>query len=125
GTFLWRKREVQLRPETTYAIVFAAGVSHPRAAPAMCLLRDGSIWGGRLAGGNRTAVRLAVMPERTVEIPVEGILEVQLEGSRVRWAMAWSRSRPTARWYSTAALSQETMSPARSLCRSKERKRFN
>lgn len=83
GLFRWRGREVPIQPEATYALVFATGVQQARPATTFCVLRDGSAWAGRLAGGSIEAVRLTVAGDVTISIPVASIVHMRFESSRV------------------------------------------
>jgi hypothetical protein len=92
GVFKWRNRDVPLRKEATHAVVFAAGLSKPRIAPAACVLNDGSIWTGRLTGGDRENVRLAISQDRVVNIPVHRIVEIRFDSDRVAFLDAMEPS---------------------------------
>ncbi len=85
GSFRWRERSIPLNRQTLYAIVFAAGVSTPPAAPVLCRLHDGSAWGGTLTGGDTQVIRLTLSSGAEARIPVDEVVEVRFRSDRVRF----------------------------------------
>ncbi len=83
GSFKWRERSVPLRPDTAYGLVFAAGVQKPVAPQALVALKDGSIWGGRLAGGDADGVTIERADGLRVNLPVAELAEIRFRSDRV------------------------------------------
>lgn len=84
GTFKWRERAVPFRPDGTYAIVFGAGHQQKQsAAGAVCVLRDGSAWAGRIVSGDRDQLRVALSGGMEVPLLVSRISEIRFHSDRV------------------------------------------
>jgi len=83
GTFKWRDRSVPIRPDNVYGLVFAAGVQKPVPPQARALLKDGSTWAGRLAGGDADSVSLELAGGVKVALPVAELSEIRLRSDRV------------------------------------------
>lgn len=83
GSFKWRERSVPLRPDTAYGIVFAVGVQKPAAPQALVVLKDGCMWGGRLAGGDAGEVKLERAGGLQVDLPVAELAEIRFRSDRV------------------------------------------
>jgi hypothetical protein len=83
GSFRWRDRSVPIKPQETVAVVMAPGSSAPAAAPASCLLRDGSIWAGRIAAVESASLRLQPASGTAIEFPIGQISEIRFRSDRV------------------------------------------
>ena len=88
GSFKWRERSVPIRPGAVYGIVFAAGVQKPAQPQARALLKDGSVWAGRLAGGNAELVKVELAEGLQVDLPVAELAEIQFRSDRVLFLSA-------------------------------------
>jgi hypothetical protein len=83
GSFRWRDRSVPIKSDTAYGIVFAAGVQAPAAPQAICTLKDGSAWAGKLAGGDADMVTIELSVGLKVRLPVEQLVEIRFRSDRV------------------------------------------
>lgn len=83
GSFRWRERSIPIQAETTYAIVFAAGVHSRTAAPAVCAMIDGSAWAGRIARADASSIELELPGELKVNLPIAQMSEIQFGSDRV------------------------------------------
>jgi len=84
GSFRWRERSIPIQAETTYGIVFAAGVrSSSEAPPIVCTMIDGSAWAGRIISGNDSNIELQLPHEMKVSLSVSQISEIQFRSDRV------------------------------------------
>lgn len=85
GTFRWRERSVPIKPDNTYGIVFAQGVTRPEPAPATCLLIDGTIHAGQPLrtipeDGSNLELKAAA---GKLALPLDRILELRFRSDRV------------------------------------------
>ena len=83
GSFKWHDRSVPLRPDSTYGIVFATGMQKPAPPQALAVLKDGSIWAGRLTGGDADSVHLELTDGGKVVLPVGELDEIRFRSDRV------------------------------------------
>lgn len=83
GMFLWRERSIPFQAETTYGVVFAAGVQDPQLPPVMCELQDGSIWTGDLKGADEYYVRLHVAEDLPLSFPIGMVRRLELNSERL------------------------------------------
>ncbi len=83
GAFKWRGRGVPIDPEKTYGLVLAAGVHREPVPRAVCELRDGSAWGGRITGGNAGEIELELTVGRTIKVRVAELSEIRFHSDRV------------------------------------------
>ncbi len=84
GTFTWRGRTAPIRRERTYAVVFAAPSPPPPPPPVRCMLTDGSVLAGRLAGGDEQVLEVEVRGAR-VNIESAALAEIAFGSGRVTW----------------------------------------
>ncbi len=84
GEFTWRGQTAPLRPERTYAVVFAARSSPMPAPPVRCMLIDGSVLAGRLVGGDQQALELEVHGSRHRLEPAR-LSRIAFASARVTW----------------------------------------
>lgn len=83
GSFRWRDRSIPVKPQETVAVVMAG--ASPAPAPAVCLMQDGSVWAGRIAGLKADSVRLQPGFGDALDLPVERISEIRLRSDRVQF----------------------------------------
>ena len=83
GAFRWRNRTIPIDWNITFGIVFATGIQQPKRQPARCVLADGSIWAGKLTGGDKNTVRLALANETTVPLAIDRLIEIRFVSDRV------------------------------------------
>lgn len=85
GSFRWRDRSIPFKAQETCGVVLAAGTSGAPSAPAVCTMRDGSIWAGRVARIDVGWLRLQLASESTIDLPIEQISEIRFRSERVRF----------------------------------------
>jgi hypothetical protein len=83
GSFRWRGRSVPIDADRVFGIVFAAGVGREGEAPAVCALRDGSTWAGRIAGGDRETIRLELTSGPIAELRVADLAGIRFRSDRI------------------------------------------
>jgi hypothetical protein len=83
GSFRWRNRAVPIQRESVYGIVFASGVGGRQPAQALCVVRDGTMLGGRITGGDAGHVELELTVGGSVRLPVTELVEIRLRSDRV------------------------------------------
>lgn len=83
GTFRWRERSVEFSTKTAFALVLARGSQPTSRAPVLCHLKEGSMWGGELAGGDRKTVRLKMPSGGELTLPVDQISQITFLSDRV------------------------------------------
>jgi len=83
GTFRWRDRQVPIDRDRVYGIVLASSVNRIPVPPSRYHLRDGSVWSGRIVGGDTTIVKLELVTGTTITLPVKQLREVQFQSDRM------------------------------------------
>ncbi|HOW69999.1 MAG TPA: NPCBM/NEW2 domain-containing protein [Phycisphaerae bacterium] len=83
GSFRWRDRSVAFAAQKACGLVMAAGVGGGPAAPARCMLDDGSILCGRITGGDVETIRLVMGGNKAVVVPVSRLMEIGFRGGRL------------------------------------------
>lgn len=83
GSFRWRERSVPFQWETTYGLVVARGVQPATIARVLCLLRDGSLWGGDVISGDEATIRFKSSLGVDLELPVADAWEIRFRSERI------------------------------------------
>lgn len=81
--FKYRERTRTVPWSDLYGLVLARGVQTGEPPPARCLLDDGSIWAGRLIGGDRKSIRLLSAVGATIDIALTDLREIRFHSVRV------------------------------------------
>jgi hypothetical protein len=86
GSFRWRQRSIAIRPETTYAVVMARGVSGSDRAPVMLHLRYwDDVWGGELVASEPGKLVLKTTGGTLVRFPLDTAAELRFRSDRVQF----------------------------------------
>ncbi len=83
AAFRWRNRSVPIDPASAYGIVFARGVQSGERPDALCLLRDGSAYAGRLTGWNPDTVEWRMTADARLRLPIRELREIRFRSDRV------------------------------------------
>jgi len=83
GSFRWRDRSVSFAAQEAFAVVMAVGQSTPSPAPAVCSLRNGCTWAGRITGIEANSLRLRLTIGNVLDLPIGQISEIRFRSDRV------------------------------------------
>lgn len=77
GTFKWRERSVPIDRTRIFGLVLAKGAGAPAAPQARCILENGSVWAGRLTGGDEQKLELELAAGPTIDIAIDLINDIR------------------------------------------------
>lgn len=83
GSFRWRDKSVPFTAQKAYGLAMAAGVERAVKAPVRCVLDDGSILCGRIAGGDAETLRLIISGNRVVAVHLSRLAEIEFRSDRI------------------------------------------
>lgn len=80
--FSWREKTVQVPIEGVVGVILAAGTGSS-TAQTLCLLTDGSVWGGQLVGGDAKKIQLKLGTGDAVSFYICSVREIRFHSDRV------------------------------------------
>jgi hypothetical protein len=83
GVFRWRNRSLPIDWNKTFGVVFAGGIGQVKRQPVRCTLMDGSVWAGKLSGGDKTAICLTLTDGTTISIAVSNLAAIHFVSDRL------------------------------------------
>jgi hypothetical protein len=83
--FKWRGRSVNVDRSRIFGLVLATGAGAPDAPPVRCILNNGSIWAGRLTGGDADTIQLQLAAGPTLEVSTELLENIRFKNDQLQF----------------------------------------
>jgi len=81
--FQWRGRSVNVDRARIFGLVLATGAGTTDVPPVRCILNNGSIWAGRLTGGDARTIQLQLAAGPALEVSVELLDDIQFTNDQL------------------------------------------